>query len=155
MVANLGNFPIPSRELNEILYDYISKDIKPDFSISLEEGDEKKGKKGFVRICCLKCCGIIKNPDFKSSGTQRPWKKHMYVIHLDYSKKMQQIVNEATYYEIEFEEKGKRKIDKGHYDFTQLSSREQFIVGNLIFEDQRAEIPEFFYGCVKGECNKP
>lgn len=148
----LSHFPISSRELNEILYDYLDPDIKPTFSIGFYNETVDEVKYELIRITCLKCCGIVRNPEFTESGTQRPWFKKMNTIRLFSNQRIKDEVKKATYFEWKDH---KNKLTKGHYEFTQLTAREQYAVANIIFDENHKDIPESFLHCTNGECKKP
>lgn len=144
----LGYFPISSRILNEILYDYLSNDVKPKFSVCPD--------KEIVRISCLKCCKIIKNEtQTRLAHLTHQWKKHVWRIELVNTIEFIKAQQDKTYYEFEheFEHWKTKKIETGHYQFQQLSNREQFILANQLFEQHRATIPRYFWKCIKGECS--
>ena len=151
--VNLSNFPMLDRELNEILYDHLDNNIKPEFSTSFykktvqNENDDESQIIELVRIVCLKCCKIIKNDNFRPSNNQRPWKKQSSIIELTNSQEFKRIVHEATRYEWIDE---KKKVHRGNYSFAQLTKQQKFIATNKLFEQQ--EIPEYFHQCVNGEC---
>jgi len=148
MAYGLNNFPIPDRILNEILYDYIDVNIKPEFSIIFYTEKIDDEKINLIRIDCLKCCGIKSNPRFEVSGVERPWIKRTNYIKLFSTHHIEDEIKKATYFEI----KDKNRIIKDHYDFAQLSNREKFFIINIVFEENRAHIPETFYNCMVGLC---
>jgi hypothetical protein len=138
----LSDFKIPTRELNEILYDYIDPSGKPQFITTIE--------KDCVRVWCSKCMKITKNTNFTESGTDRQYHKHSKGITLPINDVIKQAVKDVTYFETCF---GKNTaVMKGYYDFRQLTDREQFIVTNIVFEQNKELIPQDFELCVVGLC---
>lgn len=145
----LHNFPIPDRELTEIVYDYIDKDLKPIFSLIFYTETVDEVKHNFVRVVCLRCCRIVKNSDFNDRGTERQWFKKTNYIILRCNPKIDEAIKKATYFEWI---NNNNKTVTGYYDFAQISSQSKFAIANIIFDDCINDIPFTFYNCMKGEC---
>ena len=143
-ISHLGNFPISSRFLNEILYDYLSAEVKPVFCMNIDENT--------ADISCLKCCKVIRNSEHTPKGSQRPWRKRVLRIELTNTPEFKERVKKMTYFEYEVKEKGKIKIKTAYCDFHMLSSVEQFTLANVIIEQHSSVIPEYFRKCITGEC---
>lgn len=153
-MSNLNTFPIPLNELNEILYDYLDPKVKPSFSIIFYTETFNKEKYDIIKVTCLKCCDIIKNPEFTrlqdtpKGYTQRQFVKKINTINLFNTPIIKDEISKATY----FERKDNNNIIKGHYDFPQLSKKQQYTVANVIFKENIADIPNNFVLCANGEC---
>lgn len=147
MAANLSTFPIPSRQLDEILYDFLDPSVKPTFCIMFYTETVDEEDYDLVRVLCLKCCGIMKNPHFMEDGSQRPFLKTTKYAKFFNTARIKSEVKRQTYF---VWTDHRNILTRGHYDFTQLSKRKQYIVANVIFEENH--VPEYFHDCVSGSC---
>jgi hypothetical protein len=149
-MSNLSNFSVCEQTLNEILYDYLNVDIKPEFCLLFFTETIDVEKVQFIHISCMKCCGIKRNPKFSKTSTDRQWFKKVNTFVIPSNDIIETEVKKARWFETT---DWKGKPLKGYYDFAQLSSREKYIVANIIFKEQHKDIPEFFLNCTTGKCH--
>ena len=136
--------------LNEILYDYLIIDDKPMFSLLFFTETIDDEKCPFIHISCMKCCRIKNNHNFTNSNPkEREWFKKVHTFVIPSNDAIETKVKKARWFETT---DWKGKPLKGYYDFAQLSSREKYIVANIIFKEQHNDIPEFFANCITGNC---
>lgn len=145
----LHNFPIPQRELIEILHDYIDNDLRPIFSLIFYTEMADDVKQNYVRVTCLKCCKIVKNPNFTDSGPSRKWVKKTEYLNLRCTQRVEDKLKKATYFEWI---NNNNKTVTGYYDFAQLSAQAKIAITNIIFDENHKDIPETFYNCMIGNC---